>query len=201
MCSLSFHILSILIALVSVSVFTIIFLYLKKNGFEKTNIKPYNFLTNISFKEFLVILKNNNIICKFVDDDCFYALFKNCGIDYRLLVMNFSEFSKEAYKQKKQLANKSTNKNENINHTSRLANQNKVRINIIFVQRFNEHIYKLCENNANNLFSRVESVLNVFISNTEHKCMFPAHFGLSKAGTYKKTTHFLLKLLSEKEFN
>ena len=165
---------------------------LKRIGFEKNEIEPYVFyLQNNQSNSFEEFIKE----ATFFDTQSGYAFVKSKGLHLRISLLKFDSLSKKNLSSRKKALNAKINKiRPNQNH-SNLSNMNRIRINFYFVHKINEYCQTIMAQNANNLFSRVEPILNVVVSEQEKIIIIPAHFGLNNFILYKRVVAYIKKLL------
>lgn len=169
---------------------------LKKMGFEKATIEPYMYQINLDHGDILCAFNHFFSHVYRLNDESAYILEKKYGLKLRINILKFENFSKEILKQRKKSINRIINKRHKVKPYTNLANScNKVRINFIIVKSFDEYCKELMHCNATILFSRIECVLNVILSENDGRLFVPAHFGLSKTSEYYKTVKILKKAL------
>jgi len=169
--------------------------YVKSMGFYCSKISPLIYEKNINYND---VLKTFEVYFKSIhnyDENSSYIIAKRHGLKILITVMKFDDFNRDAFKKRKNKINRFINKRHNLKRTFSLATSyNKIKINFIVVDDFDEYCKELIFCNANNSFSRIECVLNVVLLEKKGILYIPAHFGLDKFNEYYKTVKLLKKI-------
>ena len=134
----------------------------------------------------------SEIISKNEEYEASYILAKKRGTVFRILFVNIAKFDKKEYEKIKQRANRYINKKNDISQENKLGTSH-MRVNVIITTCENQKCEEIVSRNAENLFSRVETVLNVVAYKDENVIKVPSHFGLSRFNEYMKIWGILQK--------
>ena len=172
------------------------FKHIKKMGFGQLKIDPHIYQTQLNYEIVIEMLSYFFSHIYILNDDTSYIFEKQNGLKLRINILRFDVFSNEILKQRKKIVNRIINKKHKVKNNIAISNAyNLVRVNFIIVKDLDEYCMELMNNNASNLFDRVECVLNVILSESDGRLFIPAHFGLNKMRIYNKTISLLENVL------
>lgn len=173
----------------------------KRLCFGQRIVKPYSFDTELDgYNQLINKLESetNEKIMNMIQNDVWHFSYICCrfhGIKIRFLLSNTENFDLREYKRLKKSCNAKINKVHKIRQISRLGQKPKVRVNIIYSDTPDDFdcIIEYLSRNADELFSRVEPILNVGICGK--KVYIPKHLGFSCFNIYYKVAHIVKQIL------
>jgi len=161
-----FHFLYVILLVAVWSCFIFFMKHLKSMGFGGKTLAPNTFaVQTINYEKIIKLMTGTfrsemKIISDVPDEKESYILTKYHGLHLRIILIEFDDFNKEIFKNKKAKVNRLINRENNIKQTISMNELGKhFRINIMVMRKPNEYSTYLCNQNADFLFSRVEGIL------------------------------------------
>ena len=196
-----FLIISLVLFIVCTYILIKMHLTAKKYTNNMNSYYTFYFNDKYSYEDILCLIGNSSFIkdiYKYSDNQVLFYFVKK--VISRILILNMEEFNKKEYDNIKMKVNRSYNKKINYrNRSSRALVGKKLRVNIIYLDKENEEIYKYLSNNIFTNFNKTEGTLNIAIMNNKmivpsiNDCRLWDNYNVIK---YKIMLEILFKILN-----